>query len=59
VDNGKQLDSTDFREFYTYLGTKLCFASVYHPQSNGAVEQANCVIFAVIKKNITELPKSK
>jgi transposase InsO family protein len=56
VDNGKQLDSTDFKEFCTYLGTKLCFASVYHPQSNGAVEQANGVIFAGIKRNITDLP---
>jgi hypothetical protein len=41
------------------LGTKLCFASVYHPQSNGAVERANGVIFAGIKRNITDLPKSK
>jgi hypothetical protein len=37
MDNGKQFDSTDFKEFYTYLGTKLCFALVYHPQYNGAV----------------------
>jgi hypothetical protein len=37
VDNGKQFDSTDFKEFCTYLGTKLCFTSVYHPQSNGVV----------------------
>jgi transposase InsO family protein len=59
VDNGKQFDSTDFKEFCTYLGTKLCFASVYHPQSNWAVEWANGVIFAGIKRNITELPKSK
>jgi transposase InsO family protein len=59
VDNGKQFDSTDFKEFCTYLGTKLCFASVYHPQSNGAVERANGVIFAGIKRNITDLPKSK
>jgi IS30 family transposase len=58
MDNGKQFDNTDFKEFYTYLGTKLCFASVYHPQSNGAVERANGVIFASIKRNITELPKS-
>ena len=41
------------------LGTKLCFASVYHPQSNGAVERANGIIFAGIKKNITELLKGK
>jgi hypothetical protein len=59
VDNGKQFDSADFKEFCTYLGTKLCFASVYHPQSNGVVEWANGVIFAGIKRNMTDLPKSK
>jgi hypothetical protein len=59
VDNGKQFDSTNFKEFCTYLGTKLCFASVYHPQSNGVVERANRVIFSGIKRNITDLPKSK
>jgi hypothetical protein len=31
VDNDKQFDSFDFKEFCTYLGAKLCFASVYHP----------------------------
>ena len=41
------------------MGTKLCFASVYHPQSNRAVERANGVIFAGIKNNITEQPKGK
>ena len=41
------------------MGTKLCFASVYHPQSNGAVERANGIIFSRIKKNITEQPKGK
>ena len=59
VDNGKQFDCTTFRDFTTQLGTKLCFASVYHPQSNGAVERANEIIFAGIKKNITKLPKGK
>jgi hypothetical protein len=59
VDNDKQFDSTDFKDFCAYLGTKLCFASVYHPQSNGVVERANGIIFADIKRNITELPKSK
>jgi len=59
VDNGKQFDCATFREFSTQLGTNLCFTSVYHPQSNGAVERANGIIFAGIKKNITELPKGK
>jgi hypothetical protein len=29
---------------------KVSFASVYHPQSNGAVERANALIFEAIKK---------
>ncbi|WVZ76912.1 hypothetical protein U9M48_024831 [Paspalum notatum var. saurae] len=59
VDNGKQFDSTTFKDFCLGIGTTLCFASVYHPQSNGAVERANGIIFTGIKKNITELPKGK
>ena len=50
VDNGKQFDSQLFKEFCRSIGTKLMFASVYHPQSNGAVECANGVIFTSIKK---------
>ena len=37
----------------------MCFASVYHPQSNEAVERANNIIFTGIKKNIIEQPKGK
>ena len=59
VGNVKQFDCATFRDFTTQLGTKLCFASVYHPQSNDAAERANSIIFACIKKNITELSKGK
>ena len=31
VDNGKQFDSQHFKEFCHSVGTKLLFASVYHP----------------------------
>ena len=50
VDNGKQFDSQHFKEFFHSVGTKLLFVSVYHPQSNGAVERANGIIFIAIKK---------
>jgi hypothetical protein len=50
VDNGKQFDNQDFRDFCFSIGTKLAFASVYHPQSNGVVERANSKIFTAIKK---------
>ena len=35
------------------------FASVYHPQSNGAVERANGVIFTSIKKCLFDQKKGK
>ena len=48
VDNGKQFDSDKFKEFYKNLGTTLAFASVYHLESNGAVERANRILFSAI-----------
>jgi hypothetical protein len=45
IDNGKQFDCQDLKEYCHSIGTKLCFASVYHPQSNGVVERANGQIF--------------
>jgi transposase InsO family protein len=50
VDNGKQFDSQDFRDFCYSINTKLAFASVYHPQTNGVIERANDKIFTAIKK---------
>ncbi len=41
VDNGTQFDSEAFREFCDRIGTKIHFASVRHPESNGLVERAN------------------
>jgi IS30 family transposase len=38
VDNGTQFDSQNFIEYCENLGIQLYFASVKHPQSNGAVE---------------------
>jgi hypothetical protein len=41
------------------LGTQAKFSSVYHPQSNGAVERANCLIFSGIKKCLFDQKKGK
>jgi transposase InsO family protein len=59
VDNGKQFDCQDFREYYHRIRIKLRFASVYHPQSNGAVERANDQIFSAIKKCLFDQKKGK
>jgi transposase InsO family protein len=59
VDNDKQFDNQDFREFCSSIGTKAVFASVYHPQSNGVVERANSKIFSTIKKRLLDDKKGK
>jgi hypothetical protein len=59
VDNGKQFDSQDFRDFCFSIGTKLVFASVYHLQYNGVVERANGKIFSAIKKRLLDDKKGK
>jgi hypothetical protein len=59
VDNGKQFDSQDFRDFCFSIGTKPVFASVYHPQSNDVVEHANGKIFTAIKKRLLDDKKGK
>jgi hypothetical protein len=59
VDNDKQFDNQDFWEFCSSIGTKVVFASVYHPQSNGVVERANDKIFSAIKKRLLDDKKGK
>jgi IS30 family transposase len=50
IDNGKQFDCYSFKQYCRTLGTQVKFSSVYHPQSMGAVERANGLIFSRIKK---------
>jgi len=57
VDNGKQFDLDRFKEFCHHIGTKIAFASVYHPESNGAVERENRIIFSTISKTLLNLRK--
>ena len=59
VDNGKQFDCTDFRNFYSELNIKLTFASVNHPLTNGAVKKVNGLIFTAISKSLFNSPKGK
>jgi hypothetical protein len=52
VDNGTQFDAEAFKEFYEQIGTKIHFASVRHPKSNGLIERANGIILTGIMKLI-------
>jgi IS30 family transposase len=49
----------EFRNFCSELGIKLAFASVNHPESKGAVEMANGLIFSVVSKALFDFLKGK
>jgi hypothetical protein len=59
VDNAKYFDNAMFKSFCQQIRTKVAFASVYHPQSNGAVERAISLIFKGIKKILEGEKKGK
>ena len=41
LDNGRQFDSQDFRNFCSGLGIKNQFSSPGHPQANGQMKVTN------------------
>jgi ribonuclease HI len=59
VDNGTQFDAETFKELCDQIGTKIHFASVRHPESNGLVERANGIIMTRIMKLIFNQPRGK
>jgi transposase InsO family protein len=59
VDNGTQFDVEAFKDFCDRISTKIHFASVRHPESNGLVERANGIIMTGIMKLIFNQPKGK
>jgi hypothetical protein len=59
VNNTKQFDCHLFKDLCYQMGVKAAFASMYHPQSNVAVEKANTLIFIAIKKILENQSKGK
>jgi transposase InsO family protein len=59
VDNGTLFDAETFKAFCDQIGTKIHFASVRHPESNGLVERANGIIITGIMKSIFNQPRGK
>ena len=41
TDNGTQFTCHTFMQYIQDIGSKICFASVAHPRSNGQEERAN------------------
>ena len=44
IDNGSNFDSNEFKVFCASQGTRVNYASVSHPQSNGQPERGNGLI---------------
>jgi hypothetical protein len=59
VYNRTQFDVETFKDFCDQIGTKIHFASVRHPESNGLVERANDIIMTGIMKLIFNQPRGK
>jgi hypothetical protein len=59
VDNRTQFDVETFKAFCDQIGTKIHFASVRHPESNGLVERAKRIIITGIMKSIFNRPRGK
>jgi hypothetical protein len=57
--NAKYFENAMFKEFCHQIGMNVAFASVYHPQSNGAVERANSLILEAMKKILEGENKGK
>ncbi|XP_073360339.1 uncharacterized protein [Aegilops tauschii subsp. strangulata] len=51
-DNGSNFNSEEFRECYASQGTRVDYASVAHPQSNGQAERANGLILQGLKSRL-------
>jgi hypothetical protein len=59
TNNANQFDYHIFKDFCHHMGVEAVFASVYHPESNRAVEKVNALIFTAIKKILEDQTKGK
>src|SRR6187399_1167214 len=59
TDNGTQFTSRTFMQYTQDLGSKVCFASVAHPRSNGQAERVNAEVLRGLRtKTFDRLHKS-
>jgi hypothetical protein len=56
---GSSLIQTNSESSAKSIDTKIAFALVYHPESNGAVERANRIVFLAISKTLFNIHKGK
>ena len=59
TDNDTQFTSHVFMQYIQDLGSKVCFASMAHPRSNGQAERANAKVLQGLRtKTFDKLHKS-
>ena len=54
LDNGRQFDNQDFRDFCSGLGIKNQFSSPEHPQANRQMEVTNRTLLKIIKTKLDD-----
>ena len=60
TDNGTQFTTHTFMQYIEDHGSKVCFASVAHPRSNGQAERANAEVLRGLRtKTFDRLHKSE
>ena len=52
TDNGSQLISFDFQDFYKKWGIKISFSTPRYPQANGQAESTNKTIINIMKRRL-------
>ena len=57
TDNGTQFTSHAFMQYIEDLGSRVCFASVAHPRSNGQAERANAEVLRGLRTKTFDRPR--
>ena len=57
-DRDTKFMSTFWRELHRLMGTKLLMSAVFHPQTDGTTEWANCSIGQILRMIINDAQKN-
>ena len=58
LDHDTKFMSTFWHELHRLMGTKLLMSTAFHPQMDGATEQANCSIGQILRMIINDDQKN-
>ena len=58
LDHDTKFTSMFWHELHRLMGTKLLISTVFHPQTDGTTEQANCSIGQILRMIINDHQKN-